>query len=302
MNIFPEGRRSKSHSTFSILFTTAINFFKTVFRLHKLTKSKNYDLFVTDDCLVINGWFKHIKSVFFTDNELSTVPESAFLMKFSDIILAPSCVSLGKFEPKKAGFNGYKELAYLAPDYFKPKPEILNSFNPGREPYSIIRLVSMTASHDRGIKGISENQLEIIIKLLEKHGKVFISSEGYLNEKFAEYRLKVNPEDISQVLYFATLFVGDSGTMASEAAVLGTPAVMFHDFIGRLSVMKEKEEKYNLMFGFKTNQFDEMLGKIEELLEIPGLKIEWQNRRLKMLENVEDVNYSIIKLLEKQCL
>jgi uncharacterized protein len=299
VNLFPEGRRSKSTNSFSILFSTAINFFKTIYRLHKFTKGKKYDLFITDDCLVITGWYSKTFSIFFTDNELSTVPESALFLIASDVVLAPQCVNLGKFESKKAGFRGYKELAYLAPDYFIPNPEILNYFNPVKDPYSVIRLVAMTASHDMGIKGLSEDQLKKLIVLLKKYGKVFITSEISLNEQFAEYLINIEPQDISQVLYYADMFIGDSGTMTSEAAVLGTPAIMFHDFIGKLSVMSEKEEKYNLMHGFKTNQFADMLIKIEELLKMPYLKEKWRNRRNTMLEDMEDVNQFIITLLEK---
>ena len=301
VNIFPEGRRSQNKNYFLILIITAINFFRTIVRLHKLTKSKKYDLFITDDCLVVTGWYRRVKSIFFLDNELTTVPENALLLMFADMVLAPQCVKLGRFEAKKIGFKGYKELAYLSPDYFVPRPETLDSFNPTKEPYSVIRLVAMTASHDRGIKGISAGQLNKLVTLLLKHGKVVISSEKPLDKKFENYLIHINPENISQILYFASVFIGDSGTMASEAAILGTPSFMFHDFIGKLAVMNEKEEKYNLMYGFTTDQFDNMLVKIEEVWNIPDLKFEWQKRRDKMLADMEDVNHFIINLLEKQC-
>lgn len=298
INLFPEGRRSKSTGYISILYSTAVNFLKTIWRLHKLTKGKKYDEFVTDDCLVITGWYKKIRSFFFIDNELSTVPENALLLKFASVILAPECVKLGKYESKKAGFKGYKELAYLAPEYFVPNPEIIKTFNPNMEPYSVIRLVAMTASHDRGIKGITESQLRKLINILEKRGKVIISSEIFLSGEFAKYLLKINPSDIAHVLFYADIFIGDSGTMASEAAVLGTPSFMFHDFIGRLAVMNEKEKIYHLMYGFRTNQFENMLDKIKELLNVPDLKKIWQIRQKKMLADMEDVNDYIINLLE----
>jgi uncharacterized protein len=298
VNIFPEGRRSKRNGSFSILFATAVNFIKTIYRLHKLTKGIKYNLFITDDCLTITGWYKQISSIFFIDNELSTVPESSLLLRFADTIIAPNCVKLGKYEFKKAGFNGYKELAALAPDHFYPNPEIIDTFNSNKEPYSVIRLVAMTASHDRGIKGILDDQLRKLISTLTEHGNVFISTEKCIPEEFKKYLINVMPQEISHVLYYADLFIGDSGTMASEAAVLGTPSLMFHDFIGRLSVMREKEEKYQLMYGFNTHQFENMQAKIKELLQMPDLKHEWQKRRNRMLEDMEDVNQFIVNLIE----
>lgn len=43
------------------------------------------------------------------------------------------------------------------------------------------------------------------------------------------------------VMAFASLYIGDSQTMAAEAGVLGTPFVRFNDFVGRLSYLHELE-------------------------------------------------------------
>ncbi len=299
INVFPEGRRSKKTNFISILWTTFINLIKTINRLNKIIKNKKYDLFITDDCLVFNGWLKKIKSIFFTDNELSTVPETAFFLMFCTKILAPASVYLGKYEHKKNGFDSYKELAYLHPDYFIPSEEVVKQFNPELKKYFVIRLVSMTASHDRFIKGISNKNLQYLINILEKKGQVYISSERELPDTFQKYCLKIKPNEISHVLSFAEMFIGDSGTMSSEAALLGTPTIMIHDFVDRLKVMQEKENKYKLMFCFKNAQFDEMCKKIEELLEIENIKIEWKKRQENMLLEKEDVNTFIIKMIEK---
>lgn len=44
------------------------------------------------------------------------------------------------------------------------------------------------------------------------------------------------------VMAFASLYVGDSQTMAAEAGVLGTPFVRFNDFVGRIGYLDELEE------------------------------------------------------------
>jgi uncharacterized protein len=297
INIFPEGRQSKREKAVSIIWKTVVNFSKTLIRLHRLTKNKKYDLFITDDCLVITGWYRRVKTLFFIDNELSTVPESAVLCYFAFKIIAPLSVNLGRFEKKKIGFRGYKELAYLHPDIFTPDVNVVKEFNPEMKRYFVIRLVSMTASHDRQICGITNRQLNYLLDSLSPFGVVYISAEKGLPEEFNNYLLKIKPNDIASVLYFADLFIGDSGTMASEAAVLGTPSIMYHDFIGRLGVMKEKEEKYGLMFGFKTNEFDEMLQKALKLVSEKNCKQELLRKKDIMLHEVGNINDFLIRTI-----
>lgn len=295
-NIFPDGRQSKSKNKYSILWKTGINFFKTIYRLQRYTKGKKYDLYITDDCLVITGKFRNTQAFFFTDNELTTIPESRLLCSLATWIIAPQSVNLGKYESKKKSFKGYKELAYLHPDYFTPNINVVKKFNQELKRFFIIRLVAMTASHDHGLACISSEQLKNLIDVLEPNGMVYISSEKLVTPEFEKYVLRINPVDIAHVLFYADLFIGDSGTMASEAAVLGTPAIMYHDFIGRLGVMREKEEKYHLMYGFRPNDFDNMVKKTKELVDSSETKQVWQMKRNTMLKDCDDVNSFMVNL------
>jgi len=52
------------------------------------------------------------------------------------------------------------------------------------------------------------------------------------------------------LLYYATMFIGDSQTMTSEAAMLGTPSLKLNSFAGKLSVPNELEQKYQLCYSF----------------------------------------------------
>jgi uncharacterized protein len=289
-NIFPEGRRSISRNKFLILITTLINFFRTIWRLYKFTYNKKYDLFVASDCLTIIGFIKRIPTLFFSDDDLKIVPEASILYSCANNTIAPECTDLGRFNKKKIPFKGYKELSYLHPKYFTPDYSKVAEFNPSGQKYYILRLVSLTASHDGGKKGISDNEVHKLIGLLEKYGKIFITSERELPESIEKYRIKIRSEDIAHALYYAEMFIGDSQTMTSEAAILGTPAIRFNDFVGRISVMEEKEYKYDLSYGFKTDEFERMYNKIKELLDIPDLKEQWQKKREKLIEDCIDVN------------
>ena len=104
-NLFPEGRRSQSTNPFAILWATFINLFKTIYRLNKYLQNKKYDLFVTDDCLVLNGWQKGVPSIFFTDNELTTHPENALLLMAATKVLCPTSVGISRFKSKEIDFK-----------------------------------------------------------------------------------------------------------------------------------------------------------------------------------------------------
>jgi len=294
-NIFPEGRKMKGVPPY---ISSGINFFRTIFRLFKYTKSKKYDLFITDDLLVYNGKWKKIPSIVFCDDDLSVVKQFALVLSKATHILSPDITDLGKYSRKKISFPGYKELAYLHPNNFVPDINIVKEFNPKLTPYFILRLVSLRAYHDVGMKGISNEQVKKLIKLLSSHGNVYISSEKQLPKEFEQYKLNINSRDIVHVLYYANMFIGDSQTMTSEAAILGTPAFRCNDFAGKISVMEEKEYKYGLSFNFPSSRFEEMYTKIETLSINKDLKEEFQLRRNRMLKDKIDLSQFMIYLFE----
>ena len=239
-NIFPEGRKIKGLPTY---FGAAFNLVRTIFKLLKYTRGKKYHLFITDDLLTIVGWLRKVPSILFQDSDLHVVPESAILMRFATHILSPENADMGKYNLKKIGYKGYKELAYLHPNQFSPDKSILKGIDTER--FFILRLVNLGATHDVGKKGIDNKKLDKIITLLSKNGKVFISSERKLESKYEQYILKPDKvSDLVHYIYYADMFIGDSQTTTSEAAIVGTPSIRFNDFVGKLSVMEEKQTTY----------------------------------------------------------
>ena len=211
VNIFPKGRRSKSNNKWRIFSTTALNFIKTLWRLYNLTRSKKYDLYITDDCLSIIGYFRKTKVLYFQDDDLSVVPENSILLSFASNVFAPNCTDLGKFNVKKIGFNSYKELSYLNPETFTPLKSIVDSYHLTVKKYVLIRLVSLTASHDAGKKGLNDALTRQLIDIIIKKGLIpVISSERQINSDLGQYCLKIRPEDFIHILAFAKLFIGDS--------------------------------------------------------------------------------------------
>jgi predicted glycosyltransferase len=118
---------------------------------------------------------------------------------------------------------------------------------------------------------------------------VYITSERPLEPQFEPYRIRISPLDIHHALYFANMYVGDSQTMTAEAAVLGTPAVRFNDFVGELSYLEELEHRFHLTRGIRTSDPAKLLTVVQEHLATPGLKNEWEQRRQTMLAQSIDL-------------
>lgn len=164
--------------------------------------------------------------------------------------------------------------------------------------YIIIRLVGLNASHDIDKKGLS---FELINKLIEKYGdkfNIFLSSEITLPPQYLNKVFPLEKKDMHHALSYAALFIGDSSTMIAEAAILGTPAIRFSDFVGKLSYLEELEHKYGLTYGIKTSEPEKLLYKVDKLLAIQNLKDEWHKRRMKMLSEKIDVTAFMVWFIE----
>ena len=167
------------------------------------------------------------------------------------------------------------------------------------ERYFLIRLVSLTAHHDIGKKGLSTAQAKTLIKHLAGYGRVFISAEKTLEDELQPYLLPVGAEQIFDVMAFADMVIGDSQTMVAEAAVLGTPALRCNSFVGCLAYLEELEHKYGLTAGFLPKDFDKLLAKMDEWLAEPDLRQKWAQKRKVMLRECVDLTDWIIRLLHR---
>jgi len=215
-------------------------------------------------------------------------------------VYTPDCQD-EDYGPRHFKYPGYKELAYLHPDNFRPDPSVLKELGiKEKEKYFILRFTSLQACHDAHRKGMSSGLKGDLINLLETRGKVFISSEGEFPEKWNKYRLTLSPGRIHSALYYADLYAGDSGTMASEASVLGTPSIFMLTFEGILYYLKELEEKYGLLFSFDHDQEEQCISKILSILNQSDISVIWAKKRQRMLEDKIDVAKFYIKEIEKE--
>ena len=197
------------------------------YKIFKLGRKFNPDLFLSFGSAYTAQVSKLLRRphIAFDDTEHAKF-EHLMYVPFTDVILTPKCFNknLGF---KQIRFDGYMELCYLHPKYFNPNSSILNLLGVDKdEKYIIMRFVSWNASHDIGHSGLSLEMKYKAIKELSQHAKVFISSEGELPEDLIQYQIKIPVEKMHDALYYATMYFGDGGTMASESAVLGTPSIL----------------------------------------------------------------------------
>ena len=233
------------------------------------------------------------KSIIFTDTE-HAILASRVTFPFSDVICTPSCFKkdLGK---KQIRYSGYHELAYLHPNYFTPDPAVLDEIGLDEDDtFIILRFVSWNASHDVGHHGIQDRTA--LVRELERYGQVFITSEGRLDGGLAKYQIKVAPEKMHDLLYYASLYVGEGATMASEAAVLGTPSIYVSSLVGTMGNFIELEQKYGLVFNYSDS--DKTMNKAIELIQEPDLKKEWKKKREQLLEDKIDVTAFTVWFVE----
>jgi len=295
LNIFPEGRNIKGITK---TLSTGINLLRTIWRLYFFTRKKKYDLFITDDSLGIIGKIRNVPTFHFADDDLSVISTSSVLLNFATHILAPSFTNLGKYERKTIKFDGYKQSAYLRPRVFQPNHEIPLSFGLKTKKYFIIRLVSLSATHDSGKSGITDDIVLRLISLLEKHGDVIITSERKLSTNLEKYRISVPPKHMLDLLSFSNLLICDSQSMALEAGMLGVPFIRFNDFINEIGVLNKLENEYKLGFGIKSNNQEELFKVVEGLLKRKNVYDHWANRRAKLISETIDLSKFMIWLFE----
>jgi len=248
--------------------------------------------------LAFVGKLQKIPFLFFGEDDITyTYLQCLITYPFVSNMLAPTVTKVGIFNYKKISYNGYQKLAYLHPNVFTPNPLLIQGIDINK-PYSIIRLVDLSAYHDVNVSGMSFTILNQVIDRLKSIGKVYLSSEKQLPIEYENYKLPIEVKNIHHALAFATFFIGDSQSMSVEAAVLGIPALKFNDFAGRISVLEELENKYGLTYGYNTKQFDDLFSKIDELLSLENLKETFQIRRQKMLADKIDVTAFFVWFIE----
>ena len=266
------------------------------FIIYKHARQFKPDIFLS----FASPYMGHVAFVFRKPNIIVDDTEHATLehlmyKPFASVILTPNCFykKLGDVQIK---FNGYMELCYLHPNYFKPNPSVLNLLGVAKgEKYVIMRFVSWNASHDMmgQNKGLALEEKIELVKIVNKYAKIFITSEIELPEKLKKFNLHIPPERMHDAIAYAKMFIGESLTMASEASILGTPSLCVSTIeAGTLSEQNER----GLVVSFKNS--NGLFRKVEKMLIDSELNKKWKEKKDKLLIDKIDVTAFMIWFVE----
>jgi uncharacterized protein len=216
-----------------------------------------------------------------------------FYLPFTSVVLTSESFQ-ENYGPKQIRYNSFHELAYLHPNYFIVDQSFKKRLGLAEDEKLIIaRFISWSASHEKGITGLSAAEKTDLITEVSKYGKVFISSESALPENLSNFLYPLAPETIHQAMANADLFIGEGATMASESCMLGTPAIYVNSQIaGTINA----QVRYGLVF-----QFFNYTGVTEKAVEIlidPDFKIKFQRKRERLLAEAIDLTQFLIWFIE----
>ncbi|MEM6795591.1 MAG: DUF354 domain-containing protein [Acidobacteriota bacterium] len=238
-----------------------------------------------------------VPSIVFYDTENATL-SNLLTYRLATVISTPDCYAGRVPERKHLTYPGYHELAYTHPRRLTPDPGRLAAFGlDAREPFLFVRAVSWGASHDVRDHGFTD--LEAAVRRLEPYGRVVISSEGALPTALEPLRLRGPEEEVHHVLAHARLYLGESATMASESATLGTPALFLSTSVRGYT--DEQGRRYGLTFTFSDRREgqEQALRQAVSILEDPESSRRFAAARGRLLADKIDVTDHVVQLVER---
>lgn len=235
------------------------------------------------------------KSVLILDNEPAIAHK--ICIPFASMI----CTSISyqkDYGKKHFRYNSFEPIAYLHPLYFKPDNRILKEIGINDEKFILIRMSAWDAIHDIGQKGFNFSDDEKFLNFiteLEQYGKVFISFEGEVPEKFQKYQLKISPEKYHNILAFAALYIGEGASTAVEAVILGTPSI----FVSSISLgfVNELHYEYNALD--ICNNYLEAKEIALEKLNDPKCREKQELIKQKIFDDKINMTQWLLNLIEK---
>jgi hypothetical protein len=108
--------------------------------------------------------------------------------------------------------------------------------------------------------------------------------------------MSICPSKMHDLLYYAELVIGESSTMASEANMLNTPAILLYpqNYIDMMcGVEKERLDK-NLLYVFNHQEIDESIELANKFIFDKSFKDEWiKNNRENLSKKIDVTKYMI---------
>ena len=153
---------------FNIIFIFFLKLFKAFFLCVKI---RPHIIIGTSIIITFISWILRFKSVIVNEDDFDIIKYTSFIgYFFADHILCPNVCRTTYFDKKCVKYNGYHELAYLSPKYFKPNKKIILKYIKLDKPIFLLRFAKLEAHHDINVKGIDNNLALKIINYLKSKG------------------------------------------------------------------------------------------------------------------------------------
>jgi len=238
--------------------------------------------------------------VLITDSEPVAVDQFVSRL-FADAVLTPYTFQrdLGS---KHFQFRGFKETAYLHPSVFEADSSVRTEL--GLEPterFAIVRLNAFGSHHDISQEGFTAEQRRELVESLASEATVLVSDEG---GEFDYSAVDARPFDahpgyLHDALAESSLLVTDTQTMATEAALLGTPVVRSNTFVGDEDMgnfleLADRELVYN------TDSFEDVLDTATTYLTDESVERRWQDRCNEYLGELDNLTDIVVEIAENR--
>ena len=219
---------------------------------------------------------------------------------FAGVITTPTCLR-ADYGRRHYRYPGYKALAYLHPDRFQPDPGVKAELGLAEgERLFVVRFSAHTASHDSAVSGLPLAAKRLLLAELSSRGRVVLTDESSGEREFDHYKLPVPPDRLHDILAAADLCVGDSQTVAAEAAVLGTPAFRLSSFSGRVDYLRDLEERFGLVHNYRPGEETSFVGDVVASVgDLEAVARRAAEARTRMLREAVDVTAWYRELLHR---
>lgn len=255
----------------------------------------NVMLGVMGPSISIAGKLLNTPSLVFYNNETAKLT-NAFVYRLATYYITSTSYSEA-VPSRHITYNGYHELAYLHPNYFNPNKRRVRDIgiDPDKKVF-LLRFVSWQSSHDFGAKGFRDKVN--FVKKISQYGQVVISAEKQLSlpKQLQKYAIKIPPHYLSEIVSFAHLYIGESASVASDAACMGVPAIYLANT--KRGYTNEQEEKFGLVYNFTDQELAMKRAVALAKRSKESINKEFQAKRAKMLEYTIDVTKWMVDFVE----
>ena len=287
------------HTTLSEAAVGKIGLLKELFTrnlsLLRVVKSFRPDCMAAIGGIFIShvGFLTRTPSLVFYDTENARI-QNMLTYPFASLVIVPRCYE-GSLPRHSLRYPGYHELSYLHPSRFNANRDIAiaNGLDAKKDTF-FIRLVAWKANHDIGEQGWDFELLDSIISYLIPLGKIIISSERKLPDRFRTFTYNGNHLQIHHLMAFCKMYIGESATMASESVILGVPAI-YAAHTGR-GYTNEQERLYDMARNVNILSAENLIFAIREMLNKP--QDHWKKCHNRLIESSIDVTSYVSNLME----